>query len=65
VTFEGMRREGLDTLRSCLGRPMSKNSVLGCFSERRLADIQIYSVDSCLKVRMFSEKSGAEKEMKS
>ena len=27
VTLEGMRREGSETLESCLGRPMSKNSV--------------------------------------
>jgi len=39
VTFEGMRREGLDTLDSCLGKPVSKNSVLDRFTERRLVDI--------------------------
>jgi len=35
VTFEGMRREETDTLNSCLGRLMRKNSVLDWFSERR------------------------------
>jgi hypothetical protein len=34
-----MEREGFSILESCLGRPISKNSVLEGFSMRRFADI--------------------------
>ena len=40
VTLEGIRREASEILASCLGRPISKNSVFDWLSERRFADIQ-------------------------
>ena len=39
VTVGVMEREGFSILESCLGRPISKNSVFEGFSIRRFADI--------------------------
>jgi hypothetical protein len=39
VTVGVMEREGFSSLESCLGRPISKNSVLEGLSIRRFADI--------------------------
>jgi len=44
VTLEGIRRFGSETLASGLGSPMSKNAVLDCLSESKLADIQVETV---------------------
>jgi len=44
VTLEGIRRLGSETLASCFGSPMSKNSVLDRLSESKLADIQVETV---------------------
>ena len=41
TVFGSMTSCGLLILASCLGRPMTRNSVLDGFSERRLADIQV------------------------
>ena len=38
--FEGMDRKGLLILASCVGRPMSRNSVLRELRERKLEAIQ-------------------------
>jgi len=63
VTLKGMWRVALDTLDSCLGRPISEDSVLDWLGERRLADIHVEIVVS--RWESFCKKSGAEKEMKS
>jgi len=40
VTLEGIRRVGSETLESCWGRPMSKNSVLDLLKERRTSKLR-------------------------
>jgi len=66
VTLEGMRRAAPETSESCLGRPISKNSVLDRSSERRIIDNQVETVLIVVsRLEMFCEKSGAEKEMNS
>jgi len=61
-----IRRAASETLESCRGRPISKNSVLNWLSERRLADIkaETVSIVAC-RWETFCEKSGAEKETNS
>jgi len=66
VTLESMWRVASETLESCLGRPISKNSVLDWLSERRLVDIQVETESMVVsRWETFCEKYGAEKEMKS
>jgi hypothetical protein len=61
-----MEREGFSILESCLGRPMSKNSVLEGLSMRRFADIHEETSEIALSRKAtLSRNLSEEKEMKS
>jgi hypothetical protein len=61
-----MTRTGLLIFESCCGRPMTRNSVLDGFSDRRLADIQDEALEKTDWSWLTEElKFKGEKEMKS
>ena len=66
VTEGVIEREGFSILESCLGRPISKNSVLEGLSMRRFADIhEETSAIALSRKETFPRNLSEEKEMKS
>jgi hypothetical protein len=66
VTEGVMEREGFSIFKSCLGKPISKNSVLEGLSMRRLADIHEETSAIALSSKeTFPRNLSEEKEMKS
>jgi len=66
MTLEGMRIAASEILVSCLGRPISKNSVLDWLSERRLTwHPTRHSVNSSFLMRNILREAEAEEELNS
>src|SRR5664279_3848952 len=63
-TFEGIARIGLDSLDSCRGRPIRRNSVLDWLRDNRLQDIQFETFEITSRSRsMLTSNLGDENDM--